>query len=134
MALQDIIQHSFQTGLQFQMANCFSLSMMIKWLQLVILDYIFFQDPTRPCSIKRRISTRQLIYCYDVHSFLLLADVDTQCKEFDNGTSLHIAASNLCLEGAKCLVSVHLNNTVETLLMAIYLQLTLIKNMSFLCN
>ena len=39
--------------------------------------------------------------------FFLLADVDTRCKEFDNGTSLHIAASNLCLEGAKCLVRAH---------------------------
>ena len=58
-------------------------------------------------SIKRSISTRQLVYCYNACSFFLLADVDTRCKEFDNGTSLHIAASNLCLEGAKCLVRAH---------------------------
>ena len=38
-------------------------------------------------------------FCY------FISDVDIRCKEFDNGTSLHIAASNLCLEGAKCLVS-----------------------------
>ena len=28
-----------------------------------------------------------------------------RCKEFDNGTALHIAAGNLCLEATKCLVS-----------------------------
>ena len=37
----------------------------------------------------------------------LISDVDVQCKEFDNGSSLHIAATNLCLEGAKCLVSLN---------------------------
>lgn len=36
---------------------------------------------------------------------VFIPDVNVPCKEFDNGTSLHIAASNLCLEGAKCLVS-----------------------------
>lgn len=44
----------------------------------------------------------------NVHAYLIcyfISDVDIRCKEFDNGTSLHIAASNLCLEGAKCLVS-----------------------------
>ena len=44
-----------------------------------------------------------MIYLTNVHHSI--SDVDARCKEFDNGTSLHIAAGNLCLEGAKCLVS-----------------------------
>ena len=42
--------------------------------------------------------------------YYFISDVDIRCKEFDNGTSLHIASSNLCLEGAKCLVSDLLNS------------------------
>ena len=30
--------------------------------------------------------------------------MDVRCKEFENGSALHIAASNLCLEAARCLV------------------------------
>eukprot|EP00112_Aurelia_sp_Birch-Aquarium-sp1_P023216 Seg683.1_Seg683.6 transcript_id=Seg683.1_Seg683.6/GoldUCD/mRNA.D3Y31 product="CAP-Gly domain-containing linker protein 3" protein_id=Seg683.1_Seg683.6/GoldUCD/D3Y31 len=32
------------------------------------------------------------------------SDADAPCKEFDNGTPLHIACSNLCLKAAKCLL------------------------------
>ena len=35
-----------------------------------------------------------------------ITDADAPCKEFDNGTPLHIACSNVCLKAAKCLVSV----------------------------
>ncbi|CAB3993805.1 CAP-Gly domain-containing linker 3-like isoform X2, partial [Paramuricea clavata] len=31
-------------------------------------------------------------------------DIDAACSGFDNGTILHIAASNLCLDAAKCLL------------------------------
>ncbi|XP_028407619.1 CAP-Gly domain-containing linker protein 3-like [Dendronephthya gigantea] len=31
-------------------------------------------------------------------------DIDATCSGFDNGTILHIAASNLCLDAAKCLL------------------------------
>ena len=47
----------------------------------------------------------------------LFTDVDVRCKEFDNGTSLHIAASNLCLDGAKCLVSVDQDPIFEMMIM-----------------
>ena len=35
----------------------------------------------------------------------LSSDIDATCSGFDNGTILHIAASNLCFDAAKCLVS-----------------------------
>lgn len=40
--------------------------------------------------------------------FSSLTDIDATCSAFDNGTILHIAASNLCFDAAKCLVSVTL--------------------------
>ena len=55
-----------------------------------------------------------LLNCFPLHcfypfssNFFLLPDIDATCSEFNNGTVLHIAASNLCLDAAKCLVSLH---------------------------
>lgn len=59
---------------------------------------------TSDCKFQKNIFHRERNL--GLHFILVfIPDVNVPCKEFDNGTSLHIAASNLCLEGAKCLVS-----------------------------
>ena len=59
---------------------------------------------TSDCKFQKNIFHRERNV--GLHFILVfIPDVNVPCKEFDNGTSLHIAASNLCLEGAKCLVS-----------------------------
>lgn len=40
---------------------------------------------------------------------ILLAEVDATCSDFDFGTALHIAASNLCLLAVKCLLELGAN-------------------------
>lgn len=61
-----------------------------RWTDMLPLHYASFFDAAPIIRVLLKASNAR--------------DVDTQCKEFDNGTSLHIAASNLCLEGAKCLL------------------------------
>ena len=40
------------------------------------------------------------------HQFFMKGvDVDVTCQEYENGTSLHIAATNLSLEAAKVLIA-----------------------------
>lgn len=41
--------------------------------------------------------------------------MNARCKEFDNGTALHIASSNLGIEAVKCLVghTYHYNNIIS---------------------
>lgn len=36
-------------------------------------------------------------------------EVDATCSDFDFGTALHIAASNLCLSAVKCLLQLGAN-------------------------
>lgn len=36
--------------------------------------------------------------------FCLISDIDSVCSEFDNGSSLHIAASNLAYEAVRVLL------------------------------
>lgn len=65
-------------------------------------------DPSQSYKIRHDLTQPYKLLHNPIRvDFVYFADVDTRCKEFDNGTSLHIAASNLCLEGAKCLVSFH---------------------------
>lgn len=37
------------------------------------------------------------------------AEIDATCSDFDFGTALHIAASNLCLSAVKCLLELRAN-------------------------
>ena len=41
--------------------------------------------------------------------FISFSDVDSKCTEFEHGTSLHVAASNLSYESAKTLLQYHAN-------------------------
>ncbi|XP_073243048.1 CAP-Gly domain-containing linker protein 3-like isoform X2 [Porites lutea] len=61
-----------------------------RWTDMLPLHYAAFFDAAPILRVLLKASSAR--------------DVDIRCKEFDNGTSLHIAASNLCLEGAKCLL------------------------------
>lgn len=61
-----------------------------RWTDMLPLHYASFFDAAPILRVLLKASNAR--------------DVDVRCKEFDNGTSLHIAASNLCLEGAKCLL------------------------------
>lgn len=38
-----------------------------------------------------------------------MLEVDATCSDFDFGTALHIAASNLCLSAVKCLLELGAN-------------------------
>ncbi|KAK3754398.1 hypothetical protein QZH41_011174 [Actinostola sp. cb2023] len=40
-------------------------------------------------------------------------DVNARCKEFDNGTALHISSSNLCIDAVKCLLNHGANVTLR---------------------
>jgi len=42
-----------------------------------------------------------------------VADIDSRCTEFDNGTALHIAASNLAHEAVKVLLQNGANTHVK---------------------
>ena len=44
---------------------------------------------------------------------LSIADVDNPCSEFDHGTPLHIAASNLAYEATKILVQNGADTTLK---------------------
>ncbi|XP_078346704.1 CAP-Gly domain-containing linker protein 3-like isoform X2 [Oculina patagonica] len=61
-----------------------------RWTDMLPLHYASFFDAAPILRVLLKASNAR--------------DVDARCKEFDNGTSLHIAASNLCIEGAKCLL------------------------------
>jgi len=61
-----------------------------RWTDMLPLHYASFFDAAPILRVLLKASNAR--------------DVDARCKEFDNGTSLHIAAGNLCLEGAKCLL------------------------------
>lgn len=59
-----------------------------------------------------------IIYCsilkiYLHAQFCLYVDVDSTCSEFDNGTVLHIAASNLAYEAIKVLLQNGANPTLK---------------------
>lgn len=47
-------------------------------------------------------------YCF-CFLFLALVEVDATCSDFDFGTALHIAASNLCTSAVKCLLELGAN-------------------------
>lgn len=66
------------------------ISQKCRWTDMLPLHYASFFDAAPILRVLLKASNAR--------------DVDVCCKEFDNGTSLHIAASNLCLEGAKCLL------------------------------
>lgn len=61
-----------------------------RWTDMLPLHYASFFDAAPILRVLLKASNAK--------------DVDVCCKEFDNGTSLHIAAGNLCLEVAKCLL------------------------------
>lgn len=53
-------------------------------------------------------------YCGCMHDMaslspLIFAEVDATCSDFDFGTALHIAASNLCTSAVKCLLEMGAN-------------------------
>ncbi|XP_074635396.1 CAP-Gly domain-containing linker protein 3-like isoform X3 [Acropora palmata] len=66
------------------------ISQKCRWTDMLPLHYASFFDAAAILRVLLKASNAR--------------DVNVPCKEFDNGTSLHIAASNLCLEGAKCLL------------------------------
>ena len=47
----------------------------------------------------------QKLIVYHGNCLFFFSDIDATSSGFDNGAILHIAASNLCLDAAKCLVS-----------------------------
>ena len=46
-----------------------------------------------------------------VYQLILFADIDSTCSEFDHGSALHIAASNLAFEAVKILLQNGANAT-----------------------
>ncbi|XP_043916136.1 CAP-Gly domain-containing linker protein 4 [Protopterus annectens] len=60
----------------------------------------------KDCYLNR--SDFSLVYqCMEIvltNNFLRFEDVDATCSDFDFGTALHIAASNLCIGAVKCLL------------------------------
>ncbi|XP_032240809.1 CAP-Gly domain-containing linker protein 3 isoform X2 [Nematostella vectensis] len=61
-----------------------------RWTDMLPLHYATFFDAAPVIRILLKES----------HS----KDVNTRCKEFEAGTALHIAATNLCFEAARCLL------------------------------
>lgn len=72
----------------------------------------FFFSPTSEeksgmCEIKKKRprAKANIRACHPCVS----AEIDATCSDFDFGTALHIAASNLCLSAVKCLLELRAN-------------------------
>lgn len=70
----------------------------------------FFFPPQRKslgCEIKKKRphAKANIRACHPCVS----AEIDATCSDFDFGTALHIAASNLCLSAVKCLLELRAN-------------------------
>lgn len=60
----------------------------------------------------------QIYWCINVYFIYFITntcftDIDSRCTEFDNGTALHIAASNLAHEAVKVLLQNGANSLVK---------------------
>ncbi|XP_033109253.1 CAP-Gly domain-containing linker protein 3-like isoform X2 [Anneissia japonica] len=71
------------------------------------------------CHWTHMTSLHYAVY-FDVIPIILLLlkasntkDIDSRCREYDNGTCLHLAASNSCYEAAKCLLQHGANATLK---------------------
>ncbi|XP_071953459.1 CAP-Gly domain-containing linker protein 4-like isoform X2 [Antedon mediterranea] len=60
------------------------------WTHMTALHYAVYFDVTPIILLLLKASN--------------LKDVDSRCREYNNGTCLHIAASNCCFEASKCLL------------------------------
>jgi len=78
----DIVQELIKQGADFTQ-KC-------RWTDMLPLHYATFFDVVPVMEILLMLSGS--------------ADADCPCKEFENGTPLHIACSNLCYNAAQCLL------------------------------
>lgn len=80
----DLFPRTYFWGVHFLKLSCFC------WIS----SLVFFRRQTRVCR-----------WCI----WSLSPEVDATCSDFDFGTALHIAASNLCLAAVKCLLELGAN-------------------------
>lgn len=59
------------------------------------------------------ICFKSLFYYYFILFKCCFTDIDSRCTEFDNGTALHIAASNLAHEAVKVLLQNGANSLIK---------------------
>lgn len=69
--------------------------------------------------------------CEIIQSPVCFVEVDATCSDFDFGTALHIAASNLCTSAVKCLLELGANPAFRVSDTVFYHTLTHQQEMSF---
>jgi CAP-Gly domain-containing linker protein 3/4 len=78
-----------------------------RWTNMSALHYATFFDvsPVVEALLKNSKARGGVLFCLSTcDDFFFAADVDTRCAEFDHGTPLHIAASNLAYDSAQVLL------------------------------